>query len=236
MIEEINNSAENYTKKNPNSVNESARQSASNAEPTQDASGEIEGESEISKKSNGDKSDVNADYSSENDEKCGNELDELKALAAENYDRFMRVSADYDNLRRRSEKERKDLLRYGNENLFKELLPVFDSFQKAIPNPELQEEADTQAAGDSDDFIKGMILILKQLSDVMKRNGLEEIESIGAKFDPNYHQAIQRIESAEVEVETVKDEFVKGYLLHDRLIRPAMVSVLVPTPEKEGSN
>jgi len=158
------------------------------------------------------------------------ELEKSKKLALENYERFMRVSADFENLRKRSEKERVDLMRFGNESLFKDLLPVFDSFQKAIPdeNAEIATEG-----GESTEFTKGIVLILKQLADVLKKNGLKEIESAGEKFDPNFHQAIQRIDSENVTEETVQDEFVKGYLLHDRLIRPAMVSVLVPisTPE-----
>jgi molecular chaperone GrpE len=159
------------------------------------------------------------------------ELDKSKALANENYERFLRVSADFENLRKRSEKERVDLIRFGSERLLKDLLSVIDSFQKALPS----EDEDT-AAQNPGEFVKGMHLIFKQLTDVLSKNGLKALESAGEAFDPNFHQAIQRIEKEDVTDELVQDEFQKGYLLHDKLIRPAMVSVVVPGTETEAEN
>jgi molecular chaperone GrpE len=152
-------------------------------------------------------------------------LEEAKGELNDLKDRFMRAHAEMDNLRKRHDRERQDLYRYGNERLLGELLPVLDSFEKA--SQEQPSDADLQT------FQQGITLVKKQLFDVLEKHGLKAIEAQGQKFDPNMHQAIQRIESADVTEDTVHQEFVKGYLLHDRLLRPAMVSVQTPNAEKK---
>lgn len=149
------------------------------------------------------------------------QLEIVKAEAATNYERFLRASAEFENLRKRTEKERGDLLRFGAENLLRDLLQVVDSFEKALPE-------DAEDSHNSDEFLKGMKLVWKQMSDSLSKNGLKSIECQEAPFDPNLHQAIQRIEADDVDTEIVAQEFQKGYLLHERLLRPSMVSVKVP--------
>lgn len=132
-------------------------------------------------------------------------------------DRYIRQAADMENMRRRQERERSDLLKYGTEKLLQDLLPVLDSLDKALV---------TQGA-DSNPILEGIRMVQKQFAAVLENHGLKAIEAAGKPFDPNVHQAIQRVEH-DVETDTVKDEYQKGYSLNGRLIRPAMVSVYVP--------
>lgn len=152
------------------------------------------------------------------------ELHELKEERDEFKDKFIRKVAELDNVIRRSAKEKSDLAKYGNEGFVKELLPVLDSFDQALP-----DEGEPQDAGDSKDFAAGILLVKKKLLDVFAKNGVEVIDSKGQPFDPNLHQAIQKVEDASVAVETVSEQYQKGYTLNGRLVRPAMVVVAVPT-------
>ncbi len=138
-------------------------------------------------------------------------------------DRFLRNLAEMDNMRRRQERERQDLLKYATEKLLQDLLPVLDSFEKATAAP-------GSDAGNA--VIEGIRMVHKQLTTVLENHGLKAVEASGKAFDPNFHQAIQRVEADEVEQEMVKDEFQRGYVLNGRLVRPSMVSVWVP---KSGS-
>lgn len=138
-------------------------------------------------------------------------------------DRYMRAVAEMENVRRRSEKDRLDLSKYALEGMCKDLLPVLDSFEQAVGNDVANEEASNDKS-----FYSGILMVKKQLLDVLKRHGLEQIDAKDKPFDPNFHQAIQRVESTEHKEETVAGEFQKGYVLNGRLIRPAMVSVFIP--------
>jgi molecular chaperone GrpE len=131
-------------------------------------------------------------------------------------DKYLRTLAEMDNMRRRHERDRQDLLKFATEKLLQDLLPVLDSFDKA---------AELVSADKA--VLEGIQMVHKQLTHVLETNGLKVVEAAGQEFDPNFHQAIQRIEG-DVEKETVKDEFQRGYVLNGRLIRPSMVSVLVP--------
>jgi molecular chaperone GrpE len=133
-------------------------------------------------------------------------------------DRYLRTLAEMDNMRRRHERDRQDLLKFASEKLLQDLLPVLDSFEKATA-------AGGAEAGNA--VVEGIRMVHKQLTHVLETNGLKAVEATGKSFDPNLHQAIQRIEG-DVEAETVKDEYQRGYTLNGRLIRPSMVSVLVP--------
>jgi molecular chaperone GrpE len=148
------------------------------------------------------------------------ESERLTAELAECKDRMMRTAAELDNMRRRFDREKADLLKFGQEKLFLDFLPALDSLDRALP------EGETNGG---DGYLEGMRMVKRQILDVFKKHGLEPIDVKGAAFDPNLHQAIQRIDSSDVSVDTVKDEYAKGYLLHGRLLRPAMVSVLTPT-------
>ena len=132
-------------------------------------------------------------------------------------DRYLRQAADMENMRRRQEKERADLLKYGTEKLLQELLPVLDSLDKAL----------LSAEGQSNPVVEGVKMVHKQFTSVLEHHGLKATLAKGASFDPNLHQAIQRVEE-DVKEDTVKEEFQKGYTLNGRLVRPSMVSVSVP--------
>lgn len=171
----------------------------------------------------------------EEDEKSKT-ISALKQQADEYKDKYLRAAAEMENMRKRVEREKTEILQYGLEKFLGDLLPVLDSFDLAT-GPEKEgsgEPARNSGGKPSDSFYTGIQLVRKQLETVLARAGLKPIHAKGQPFDPNVHQAIQRMESNEVERETVKDEFVKGYFLKERLLRPAIVSVMVPAPDKEN--
>lgn len=160
-------------------------------------------------------------------------IERLTAEVADLKDKYMRAVAEMDNMRRRMERERSDLVKFALEDAFKDFLSVLDSFDRALPDD--ADHAQAAAAGSEAQvdsgtaFREGMTMVKRQLLDTFRKHGLEPIKSAGEDFDPNLHQAIQRVESAEVQTEVVGDVFARGYLLNGRLLRPAMVSVLVPS-------
>jgi len=139
-----------------------------------------------------------------------------EAEAAANWDKYLRERADLENYRRRVQKDKEDLMKYGNECLLLEILPVLDNMERALDHA----SEESLAA-----IIEGVNLTRTMLLGVLKKFGVEPVEAKGAVFDPAFHQAMCQIESADAEPNTVIEEFQKGYLLNDRLLRPAMVSV-----------
>jgi len=134
-------------------------------------------------------------------------------------DKFLRLAAEMDNLRKRVEKEKENYFQYALSEFMKELLVVADNFERA-----LESEGDEKGKS----FREGMRLIHKQYMDLLIKKGLRPIDLVDKKFDPNLHQAFVTEESEDVEEPEVGEEFQKGYSLHDRLIRPALVKVIVP--------
>jgi molecular chaperone GrpE len=153
--------------------------------------------------------------------------DAAKAELAEFKDRYVRLMAEVENMRRRMEREKAELAKFVFEGFFKDLLPTLDSLEKALPE-EVVPASRSQGGDSHNAYLEGMAMVKRQLLDVLRRHGLEAVRAQGAEFDPNLHQAIQRIESSDVEKDTVKDEYALGYTLHGRLLRAAMVSVLTP--------
>ncbi len=149
-------------------------------------------------------------------------LAEQKAMVEEHKDKHIRAIAEMDNMRKRMERERAELLKFGHEGVLKSLLPILDGFDSAV-NIQVSEN-DSEAKK----FLEGMVMVHKQFVDTLEKFGLVSIPSLNQPFDPNLHQAIRRIESEDVKFDTIVEEFSKGYTLHDRLLRPAMVSVAVP--------
>src|SRR6185436_5544730 len=129
-------------------------------------------------------------------------------------DRLLRKQAEFENYKKRIERERSDFVQFASAELIKELLNALDSFELAIRN----SKADDQS-------LRGFELIYKQLLDTMGRFGLKAIEVKGQKFDPNFHQAVATTPTDDVEENTIIEELRKGYLLNGRLLRPAMVNV-----------
>ncbi|MDD7732748.1 MAG: nucleotide exchange factor GrpE [Firmicutes bacterium] len=129
--------------------------------------------------------------------------------------RLIRLQADFENFKRRTEKDRQDTIKYANEKLILKLVDVVDNFHRAL---ETERE-------EKDSFYEGMELIFAQLTDVLKEEGLEAIDPTGEAFDPNFHDAVLSEESEEVPSGHVIETMRKGYTLKGRLIRPAMVKV-----------
>ena len=129
-------------------------------------------------------------------------------------ERYLRLMADFQNFKRRTEKEKSDIYAFANEKLIGELLNVIDNFERAM------------ASGDAEDnFYKGMEMILKQLLGVIEKAGASEIKALGEDFDPNFHNAIMMEDSTEYESGKVTGVLQKGYVLNNKVIRPAMVKV-----------
>ena len=143
------------------------------------------------------------------------------ADVAEWKNRYMRTLADFENYRKRADREKGEFFKYALSGTFKDLLPILDNFDRALDHAE-----------EGDDFHKGVLLIYKQLFDMLKKAGLRPIEEGGVTFDPNIHEAVIREENATVPTQTVLEVLQKGYFLHDRLLRPALVKVAVGGPER----
>jgi molecular chaperone GrpE len=143
------------------------------------------------------------------------------ATADDFKDRYLRTLADFENYRKRTEREKSDFYKYAVQGLLKELLPMLDNFDRALDHAE-----------DGDDFHKGVLLIYKQLVDTLRKHGVKPIDESGVKFDPNIHEAVMREEDPSVPSQTVTSILQKGYFLHDRLLRPALVKVAVGGPEQ----
>lgn len=147
----------------------------------------------------------------------GAEVKRLQDLADEYQGRAMRAQADFDNFRRRTQKEKEELAQYATSKLVTELLPVLDNFERALLT--------APANAESDAYAKGVNMIFRQLEGVLKSEGLTAMETVGQPFNPEYHQAIMQVESEEYEEGIVTEEVQKGYLLKDKVLRPAMVKV-----------
>ena len=142
--------------------------------------------------------------------------DRLAQEKADIYNRLLRTQADFDNARRRAERDRSDFLQFAAMDLVRELLPVLDDFERALR----VETADKT-------YAKGVELIYQRLFETLKKMGLEPIETEGKMFDPNLHQAIERVQTADAEDQAIVGQFQRGYNFRGRLLRPAMVRVAV---------
>ncbi|AJY76295.1 nucleotide exchange factor GrpE [Paenibacillus beijingensis] len=142
---------------------------------------------------------------------------ELTKLAEENQQRYLRAQADFDNFRRRTAKEKEELAQYASMKLLGQLLPVVDNFERAI--------AATAGNGDYESLSKGVEMIFRQLEGVLEQEGLKAMKAVGEPFNPEFHQAIMQVESDEHEEGIVVEEVQKGYVLKDKVLRPAMVKV-----------
>ena len=140
------------------------------------------------------------------------ELEAQKELLQQSEDHYKRLQADFANFRRRNEKEREELSSVVLQELIKDLLPIIDNFERAL------------AAGTP--LHDGISMVYNQLMESLKKNGLEVIKAAGEKFDPNFHQAVMRVQDPEKEDDTIEEEFQKGYMVQGRVIRPSMVKVV----------
>lgn len=144
-------------------------------------------------------------------------IQELESKLEEMGQKNLRLQADYDNFRRRTREEQAASLKYKSQSLLEQLLPALDNFERALKTEATNEQAKT--------LIQGMEMVYRQLADALKHEGLTEVPTVGEKFNPNMHQAVMQVEDSEYESNTVIEELQKGYMLKDRVIRPAMVKV-----------
>ena len=144
---------------------------------------------------------------------------EQASKAQEHWDRLLRISADFDNYKKRATRERQDATRYANENLLAKLIPILDNLEMALATP-------SGAQTNTGDALKtGVSMVYNQLRSVLSEVGLEEIDATGQPFDPNLHEAVSQQAAADVPEGHVLQQIRKGYKLKERLIRPASVVV-----------
>jgi molecular chaperone GrpE len=143
------------------------------------------------------------------------DLLDVKNELTEQKDKFVRLQAETDNFRKRLSREKEEFSQYANERLFKELLPIFDNFERALEDP----------SNDIKSLKEGLAMILKQFSSFLEKEKVEPIEAIGKKFDPMIHEVLTSEESSEHEENTIISQFVKGYTINNRVIRPSQVVI-----------
>jgi molecular chaperone GrpE len=151
-------------------------------------------------------------------------IDELKSKLAvaeqkaeDSYQKYLRAQADFDNFRRRTQKEKENQAKYASLSVIEQLLPALDNFERALTA--------SKGAQDAESLAKGVEMVLRQMEQVLGAEGLETIPTVGEAFDPTVHQAVMQEENDEFESGTVIAELQKGYKLKDKVIRPAMVKV-----------
>ncbi|HYE08587.1 MAG TPA: nucleotide exchange factor GrpE [Patescibacteria group bacterium] len=147
------------------------------------------------------------------------QLEEKTQQCDENYNKFVRMQAEFDNFRKRTAKEREEIYVTSLEKIVTELLPIVDNMERAI--------GAFKSNGLDSSYIDGVDMIQKQLFVILEKNGLKEIEALGMDFDPNMHHAVMQVAGAAEEENKVKDVLQKGYFLGSKVIRPAMVKVIV---------
>jgi len=153
------------------------------------------------------------------------ELEIAKQEAKEAYDRFLRVSAEFENYKKRSAREMGDFRKYANQSLIKEMLAVVDNLERALNSSNGISSNDKCMAD-------GVSLTLKEILKVFEKFNVKPIEAIGQPFDPTFHQAMMQEETDDYPENTVITELQKGYMIHDRLLRPSMVVVAAPKAKK----
>ena len=196
-------------------VNDASSDDATPDKPTETDDLAQTQESEASKPVSDEPSETDA----ETDEDSDNALAAAKSEAEKYRDMALRAEAEMQNLRRRSERDVQNAHKFGAERLIQNLLPVVDSLEKAV---EASQQAET---AEDDPQLEGLKLCLKLFTDVLTKEGIEVVDPLGQPFDPNVHEALSMIENPDMEPNSVMAVIQKGYRLHERLVRPAMVIV-----------
>jgi molecular chaperone GrpE len=150
-------------------------------------------------------------------------VEDLRRQVEDKQDRLLRALAEAENVKRRAQRERDESIRYANESLLRDLIPVLDNFDRAL-------EA-ARATGEAPGVVGGVELIQRELLKVLERVGVTRYSALGQPFDPNRHEAIARVVSADVKPGTVVGETAPGYVLHNRVLRAALVSVAAAPDE-----
>ena len=153
------------------------------------------------------------------------QLEACRSESQENYDQMLRARAELENVRKRAQKEQQEFRQFQSMSMIRDLLPALDNLGRAI-----------EAAAGSDSvegLVQGVEMVRKQLADALARNSVKSIESVGKPFDPNLHEAVQQLPSADHPAMTVLQEVERGYTLHDRVVRPSKVIVSSEPPPQE---
>jgi len=145
------------------------------------------------------------------------ELKQSKDQANEYFTHLQRLQADFDNYRKRTQKEKEETVRYAAERIVEAMLPILDNFERAINS--------TRANQDFNAFSQGVEMIFKQMQNTLAKEGLTAIEAVGQTFDPNLHEAVLQVDSEDYPENTVVEELQKGYYLKEKVLRPSMVKV-----------
>ena len=156
------------------------------------------------------------------------QLEAKEQEAKNSYERYLRQAAELDNFKKRTAREREEAIRFANEALIKDLLPVVDNLERAV--------AHASGGGNGKPLVEGVEMVLKGLLDVLMKHGVVQITALGQLFDPSKHEAMAQVESDTHEPNSVVDELHKGYMLRDRLLRPALVSVAKAIKLQEKKN
>ena len=154
------------------------------------------------------------------------DIEDLKRQLAEKQDRLLRALAEVDNVKRRTQREREEYVRYANETLVRDLLPILDNFDRAIDAARATQEATK--------VVDGVALIQRELLKVLERVGVTRYSALGERFDPNRHEATGRVVSVQQPPDTVVAEMTAGYLLNGRVLRPAQV-VVAAAPDEDAA-
>ena len=162
---------------------------------------------------------------SEEVEKLRQQLEAKELEAKQNYDRFVRQVAELENFKKRTAREKEETVKYANESLIKDLLPILDNLERAVDY--------AKGGGDGKPLFEGIDMVFKGFMDVLNKHGVTQISAMGETFDPEKHEAIAQVESEKDKPNTVIEEHHKGYYLLDRLLRPSLVSVAKPSEAKE---
>jgi len=160
---------------------------------------------------------VAADEVARPDAGGGEALAAAREEARQNHDRWLRAAAELDNFKKRMARERAEAVRFANESFLRDLLPVVDNLERALEH--------ARQGGNGQSIVAGLELVLKGLADVLERHGVTKVDAAGAAFDPTHHEAVAHVETPDLEPNRVLEQHQPGYVLNERLLRPALVSV-----------
>jgi len=150
-------------------------------------------------------------------EELGKQIEQERKSAEEARNQYLRTLADFQNFRRRSEEQKGEIGQFANRELILGLLPIIDNFERALAAAEKSQSYES--------LVGGVGLTLRQILDYLKKNGVDPIDAVGKEFDPNFHEAVMRVDDGEHPENTVVDELQRGYTMHARVLRPSMVKV-----------
>ncbi|MGE0823157.1 MAG: nucleotide exchange factor GrpE [Candidatus Binatia bacterium] len=156
------------------------------------------------------------------------QLEEKEKEAKANYELFLRERAENENFKRRMQKEKVDALRFANEPLIKDILPVLDNLERAVSH--------AQGGGNGQSLVDGVSLVLRSFLETLEKYDVSRVSAKGQPFDPSRHEAMAQVETPDAVPNTIVEEYAPAYFLHDRLIRPALVTVAKAPPGEKKTD